>query len=94
MDNRPAIQEREQQPPLHQEEMLWTGDLCETPVNLMFPCVSLGSYLLPMRNDNCGAEGGTCNGRSSMAGLYTGKRGAVGQMKKSVIRKDGFMQYD
>lgn len=31
MENRPPIQEREQQPPLNQGEVLWAGDLCETP---------------------------------------------------------------
>lgn len=59
----------------------------------MFPCVSLDSCLLPpVRDDTCGAAGATCSGRSSMAGVYTGRREAVGQMKKTVTRKEGFMQ--
>lgn len=74
------------------------GRCCELEIhvrhqeNPIFPCVSLGAYLLPLRNDTCRAEGATCSGRSSMAGLYTGRRGAAGQMKKSVTRKEGFMQ--
>lgn len=53
----------------------------------MFPCVSLDSCLLPVRGDTCGTVGATCSGRSSMAGVNTGRREAVGQMKKTDQKK-------
>lgn len=74
--------------------MLCAADLGETSGKADVSLSMAGFVTSPLqRNNNFRAVGAICRSTSSMMGVCTGRREAVGKVERSVSRKEGYMHY-